>query len=109
MNSKRFDALVEETINAMDGAEKASPAPFLLTRINAALQKQKLSFWERISVFISRPGIAVGAVLLLIILNVGLYAYKKNSLLPRQITITAADDYSMITPEALFDFENTQP
>ncbi|RYF91256.1 MAG: hypothetical protein EOO03_01795 [Chitinophagaceae bacterium] len=108
MNSKNLDALVEETMDAMDGAEKASPAPFLLTRINAALKRQRSSLWERISVFISRPGIAVTAIVLLIAVNLVMYTYKKDSL-PKQITITAADDYSMIAPEALFDFENNQP
>ena len=45
MNTNKIAELVEETLNSMDGANRAGPAPYLLTRINAQMGKQQLSTW----------------------------------------------------------------
>ena len=109
MDNQKLAKLVNETMDAMDGAERATPAPYLLTRLHAALKREEVSYWERISLFICRPGVAVTAVLLVIILNLFMYTYSGSTQVSRQTLSTASDDYSMVNPAALFDIENTQP
>ncbi len=109
MDNHKLAKLIDETMDAMDGAERATPAPFLLTRLHAALRREEVSYWERITVFLCRPGVAVGAVLLVLVLNFFMYTYSKASQGNVQSIVTGADDYSMINPAALFDIENPQP
>lgn len=111
MENNKLAKLVQETIDAMDGAERATPAPFLLTRLHAQLRREEISYWERINFFVCRPVVAVTAVLLVVTLNLFMYTYNGsgNTSTQAQATTLATDEYSMINPAALFDFENTQP
>ena len=111
MNKNKLDQLVEETINCMDGAERATPAPYLLTRINARMGREQVSVWERISVFLSRPGIALAAVSLLIIINLFIYTSgsstnDNNSIQNLQ---ASSEEYSVYNSTTLYDLENVQP
>lgn len=50
---------IDAVIESLGGVSKASPAPYLLTRINARLGKDAdNSFWGRAGAFISRPAVA---------------------------------------------------
>jgi hypothetical protein len=109
MEKNKLAKLIDETMDSMDGAERATPAPFLLTRLHAALRREEVSYWERITVFLCRPGVAVAAVLLVLVLNFFMYTYSNSSQGRFQTIVSGADEYSMINPAALFDIENTQP
>lgn len=114
LNSKNMDQhklakLINETIDSMDASERATPAPFLLTRLHASLRREEISNWERITVFLCRPGVAVAAVLMVLVLNFFMYTYSNANQASFQTTGISADEYSMINPAALFDIENTQP
>ncbi len=115
MNKNKLSLLIESTINSMDGAAKATPAPYLQTRINARLQaanEEGNSVWERVSMFLSRPGIALATLAFIIILNILLYNFSEsngsfnNTLQNLQ---ASADDNPMSNSSALFDIENFQP
>jgi hypothetical protein len=110
MDTRKIAQLVDETINSMDGADRAEPAPYLLTRINAKMSMQPASAWERVSAFLSKPGIAFSLVLLLIMINLAIYGFGSrfdNSSL--QGTQVSAEEYSMNGSSAIFDLENIQP
>jgi hypothetical protein len=64
MKKENLDKLVEETINSLDGAAKASPAPFLLTRIGAKManRQEQPSLWERAGFLITRPANAINVL-----------------------------------------------
>ena len=109
MDQKKLDKLIDETMDCMAGAERATPAPFLLTRLQAGLQREEVSYWERISVFLCRPSVAVVAVLLVLMVNIFIYTYNNTSPGTFQTLSTGVDEYSMINPAVLFDIENTQP
>jgi hypothetical protein len=110
MNKTKLAQLVEETINSMNGAQRAEPAPYLLTRINARMNSQPVTGWERMGLFLARPGIALATLAFTVILNIVIYNYSGTS---KDSTITGAgistEDYSMNNPSALFDLENIQP
>jgi len=67
---EQVNKLIEQAIHSADGIQKASPEPYLLTRINARLAQQKDTVWERVLWFIGRPAVAISGLCLLIIINV---------------------------------------
>ena len=103
--------MVHETMNSLDEVERAAPAPFLLTRINARMNLQQVSVWERISLFITRPGIAMAAIALVIIINLLIYSFSNSTADFNNIQNMQAysDEYSINNSPALFDLENIQP
>lgn len=111
MDKNKLEEMVEKTLNSMEGAERASPAPFLLTRINARINREQLPAWERISSFLSRPGIAMAAIAFLIIINLLIYTNTNsfNDVNNMQNMQASSDDYSINNPSAIFDLENIQP
>jgi hypothetical protein len=111
MNKHKLEEMVEQTIRSMDDAQRAEPAPFLLTRINVRMRRETSSPWERISLFLSRPSIAIVAVAFLIIINLLIYTYSNSSAEMNSIQNLQAssDEYSLNNSLALFDFENLQP
>lgn len=58
---------VEKTMQSLDGINRAEANPFLFTRIKARMQKQNA--WEKITSFISRPVIAIAALVLVMAIN----------------------------------------
>ncbi|MEX0635863.1 MAG: hypothetical protein WD135_03775 [Ferruginibacter sp.] len=115
MDKNKLSSLIESTINSMDGVAKATPAPFLQTRINAklkAIHEEGNSMWEKLSAFLSRPSIALAMFAFIILLNIVLYNFSEsngslnNSL---QNSQASADENLMINSFALFDIENFQP
>ncbi|MBC7867502.1 MAG: hypothetical protein H7X88_08200 [Gloeobacteraceae cyanobacterium ES-bin-316] len=111
MNKDKLAQLVEETMNSMDAAERATPAPYLLTRLHARLRREEPSSWERIGFFLGRPGVAVAAVIFLIVTNVFIYSYSNpgSDINGLQNMQASADEYSVNNSSALFDIENIQP
>jgi len=110
MNTKKIARLVNETIDSMDGAERAEPAPYLLTRINAKMGMQQPSAWERVGAFLSRPGVAFGLAIFLVIINLVIHGYGDTfNSAAIQGSQVSADEYSMNGSSAIFDLENIQP
>jgi hypothetical protein len=113
MDKKKLDKLVDETINSMDNAERATPAPYLLTRIQAKMNKEtaSLSAWERISSLLGKPLVALPSLVLVLLLNFWIIRSSvsdSNSSSAADFGKVSSDDYSLSTATSLFDFENGQ-
>jgi hypothetical protein len=108
MNKTKLASLIDETIDSMNGAERAEPAPYLLTRLNARMNRQSPTAWERISWFLARPGIAFATFACILIVNILIYNYDNGSADTGVNTQASAEDYSMNNSTALFDLENIQ-
>lgn len=115
MNNEKLNRLIEDTMQSMDGAGRAEPAPFLLTRINARLKAQRPSVWERISMLVSSPRIVFPAVGFVVMVNLFMYSYELGFLQasPGAETNTnmqaSADVLTPNISTAFFDLENIQP
>ncbi|HYE54793.1 MAG TPA: hypothetical protein VD996_08125 [Chitinophagaceae bacterium] len=59
---------VEETLSSLNGLRRATPKPFLFTRVQARMQQTGKSAWERLTAYLARPAIAM-AVLMLVLLS----------------------------------------
>lgn len=108
---EHINKLIEEAIDSVDNAKRAVPLPFLLTRINARLNKAKGNGWEIAGWFIGRPVIAIPALMLLILMNV--LVIINNDPDPFETAIeqpgrAPADEFSY-TVSAFYDIENTEP
>jgi hypothetical protein len=72
-NIKRIQEEVEKTLNSLDGLQRAVANPYLFTRIKARLENEEKSFWGRALTFISRPSVAVPAIVLTILINTAIF------------------------------------
>ena len=114
MKKENLDKLVEDTLNSLDGSARATPAPFLLTRIRARMTNQRapLSLWERAGIFLTKPVAAFGLVALVLVMNFYIIAssFSNNSNgFATQNTLLNTDEYSLNSTSSLYDFENNQP
>ncbi len=112
MNKKEhISKLVEETLESADGAGRAEPRPFLLTRIHARMNRDSDSVWERTGWFITRPAVAFSGLCMIILVNVAVLLFNQGSVVTpgtEQVIQSPADEFSY-SVATIYDTENTQP
>src|SRR5882757_3608935 len=81
MRERDIEKLIDDTMQSMDGAKRAEPKPFLLTRVMASINNRSSisNIWTKAAAFISKPGIAIAGLLLVMFLNVAIFFFSKNS------------------------------
>ena len=77
-DKKRIQEKVDKTLESLDGIQRAAAKPYLFTRIEARLEKEEKSFWSRALTFISRPSVAVPAIVLTILINTAIFFEFKS-------------------------------
>jgi hypothetical protein len=112
-NNEHTNRLTDEALNSLDGAGRATAKPYLLTRINARLQKQngKESSWDNALKFISRPAVALAGLCLVIGINamVVSYNYPGKATTVSDEQYASVDEYSGYSVAVLQDIENIEP
>jgi hypothetical protein len=109
---EKINELIEQAINSTEGAARATPPPFLLTRINARLNKSTANSWEKISLFIGRPSIAITGLAMLMLVNVLAIVYNKTEPVTAVIEQTSQesiDEFSYTAATTIYDIDNTEP
>ena len=112
MNKKeQINQSVDEAINSVENAKRASPMPFLLTRINAKLDKTNESVWEKAGWFIGRPAFAIPGLVMLIFINLMVIVFSGQDTFtsPTEQSAQAAADEFSYSVAAIYDIENTEP
>ncbi len=88
---------IEKTLHALDGIERAEPKPFLYTRIQGRLQRQRADTYSRI--WQVKPAYVIASVALLIVLNVAavlVYSRSQRQSYATKPSIDAmASDYGL--------------
>ena len=100
---------IERALQSMDNHTPASPGPYLMTRINAAIGARKvLTSWDKVYAVITRPVIAFAGIVFILILNVLMISsYQDNDKIRFQSDSTSDwQSYSTATNSALYDIEN---
>lgn len=109
-NNENINKLVEDALNSFDGAVRATPKPYLLTRLNAKMQNAQQKNWDNALRFISRPAVALAGLCLIIAINALVvttnYTGKTTEVTEEQY---AAVDYYSNSNTALNDIENIEP
>jgi len=111
---ENIERKVQQALNSLDGVQKASPGPFFFTRVQARLQRQRASGWEKAISFITRPSIALAGLCLIILLNAVAF-YLQPSGAGGALALSAAgnepsyaDDYGNLATNFFYD-ENAEP
>jgi hypothetical protein len=110
MEDKFIHKKIDEVMHSMDGIDRASPRPFLFTRLEARMQNEK-NIWVKLSSFVARPVIAFACICFVLIINamvIFLINSPGNSLPQQGNELAAADEYSQVS-STLYEFENTRP
>ena len=104
---------IEKTLQSLDGIQRAEANPFLFTRIQARMKKQRSSGWERTFSFISRPVVALAVLVIVMAVN-GWSLYDKSSVTPPEVGEIAGNglpefesEYRSITSTDNYEYENT--
>ena len=109
--NRNIDQLIEETLNSMEAAERAVPMPWLLNRIHARLSKKQRSIWDKISLYISKPVVAIPALSLVLLLNVSAIYFSgtdNRSAAMEQVPADTADELQY-NNGSFYDIVNVNP
>ncbi len=104
---------IDAAMHSIDKIEKASPRPFLFTRLEARMQNEK-NAWTKISSFVSRPIVAFACICLVIFINAMVILFSNNtrnttnSVTQNGPELATADEYSQVSA-TLYEFENSKP
>jgi uncharacterized membrane protein YdfJ with MMPL/SSD domain len=107
---EKINKKIEEIMRSFDAIQKASPAPFFFTRLEARMQNQK-SIWEQISSFVAKPMVAFACICLIIMINAAVIFSSSNSKNPvdeQSSEIATADEYNLVS-STFYEFVNTKP
>lgn len=97
-------------MSSMDGAGRAQPKPFLLTRINARLHKEPETVWDCLVSVAARPVFVVTLLCMVLLIN-GLAVTLRSSTTATTVPAeqyAVNDDFSTSVTK-VYDIENTEP
>ncbi|MDB5202091.1 MAG: hypothetical protein JWQ27_1500 [Ferruginibacter sp.] len=111
MNQEELDPSIDRVLNSFDGAEKAKPQPYILTRIQSRLNARATAgFWGKTSAFLSRPIVAGLGLFVFILVNIFVLANNPNPKTPASMATTTVSNYEFaIQVSSLYDIENQEP
>ena len=110
MKDELTDKKIDAVMHSLDGVEKASPRPFLFTRLEARMQNER-SAWYKLSSFVARPIIAFACICLVLIINASVILLSDiKSKVGTQTgqELATADEYSQVS-STIYEFENVKP
>lgn len=106
---ENINRLIEDALSSVDDAQRAEPRPFLLTRIQARMNKGTESVWEEAGRFITRPAVAFTGLCMIVVINVMVVFFNKTTnttVGSEQAVQTVADEY-VYTVATIYDTDNT--
>lgn len=107
MNNEQLNKLVEETLNSLDGAQRATTKPFLFTRLTAKMQRSKEGQWDNALRFLSRPAVAFACALFVIGINAAVFTFNSGKTqIDEQYAVS--DDYNTAVASLNY-IENIEP
>lgn len=103
---------VNETLNSLDGAQRATPQPWLFSRIKARLMREEAeerTIWGTMGSFLSKPAVAIAGLCLILVLN-GVLVFKQQTEVSSGIAVQnelqPTDSESFVASSSSFDYEN---
>lgn len=113
MHPKKIEQLVEETFSSLDGVKRAEAKPFLLTRVLARMQADEAgadNIWTKAGAFLSRPGVALAGLLLIVLMNAAIILSNVNGKRNNTVqSLSSAKDEFAINVISIYDTENLEP
>ena len=107
-----IDKKVEETLNSLDGIQRAEGQPYFFTRVKARLERDQKNIWETAGSFMARPVVAIAGLCIILAFNVFFLLQKENT----SSSGIVADNGQVQEDESIFaaattsyDYENLEP
>lgn len=103
---------VADTLNSLDGIQRAEPTPFFYTRLMGRMQASPKSSWEAAGSLLAQPVIALAGLALILSLNgFLLFGRSEDPVAPVQekeaaVTNTVTDNEYILASNSSFDYEN---
>ena len=97
---------IEDVMHSTDSINRASPRPFLFTRLEARMQNEK-NIWVKLSSFVARPVVVFMCICFVLIINITvifLLNNSGNSLTQQSNELATTDEYNQIS--SIYEFEN---
>jgi len=107
---KHIQAEIEAAMASLDGIRPAAPQPFFYTRLHARLNRSERNVWERLSVLLSKPSVAIAGICLVIFINTLTFIDFKESTpsLAEQNEPVYDEEYNLAVT-SFYEIENTEP
>jgi uncharacterized membrane protein YdfJ with MMPL/SSD domain len=107
MSNHNFEKKINEALNSFDNANRATPNPYLFTRLQSKMHRRSESTWDNVFKFLTKPAFAFAMLALIIGINIfaAISNYKSNN--NEEQYVAFDDNNSSIA--VLNDIENTQP
>jgi hypothetical protein len=110
-NKDQIQKEIEQTLQSLDGVQRATANPFLFTRIKARMQKQS-NTWDRVYSFVARPVVAIAVLVLVMAVNG--WSFYGNTGTPQEVAVENTEpslpefenEYQLITSTDNYDYEN---
>lgn len=108
---EQINKLVDEALDSVNDTQRAEAKPYLFTRIQARMNKENASAWEKAGWFISRPVVAFTGIFLVVFINAAVIFYNKTSasVANTDVAVQNTTDEFSYTVSGIYDIENTQP
>lgn len=90
-----------ETLNSLDGIQRATPGSYFFTRLQVRL-KEKMPLWESISNMLSRPTVAFATISFVLVLNA--FAFLKQQSQNELTATPIASDVNEQNMTNVYDF-----
>ena len=103
---------VQETLESLDGIQRAEPRPYFYTRVMARLQKDEKTIWETMGSFLARPAVAVAGLCFILIFNAVLLfrqdvnTSNANSPVISSSEVMSTDNEYILASSSSFEYEN---
>ena len=111
MDKNRIEKSVNASLESLDGIQRATAKPFLLTRVMAKVNGAKgvQNLWTKAGAFISRPAIAIAGIFLFLLINTGIIIFSSSNDSNKSVVVqsnNAASNEFAVNTGVIYDFEN---
>lgn len=107
-----FDDKIDAALKSLDGMAKASPKPFLLTRLHAGMNRAAPeTVWSQIAFYLKKPIVCAAVLLLLLFVNfIVIKKINTRGDIENIAKNAGSQKYDFaINVSVLYDIENQEP
>lgn len=107
--NEHIEKMTSDALDSLDGSSRATPKPFLMTRIRARMDRQKNSGWEMAGRFIAKPAVVIIGFCLVVGINIFVIANNSSNNTTGYATVTEqsnGQDEFATNVASLYDIEN---
>ena len=103
MSENNIERKIDDTLLSIEGIQRATPAPFFFTRLQARLQTS-VTVWEKITLLINRPAVAFATISFVLVINAFAFLWQQSQAVEQSAIPSAAADFGDQNINNVYDF-----